>query len=87
MSSVGHAGTQLSSVFLELDDAGNVLVEIPIKVTTRKFSFTEHLDLWRQLWEEHNKIREGMKLPPLSLDDAYQLALAHVRAEKEQGDV
>jgi len=81
MARVGHLGSQLQTIFVEQDDEGNVTAEIPVKFSTRVFSFAGYLDLFRQAWEQRNEVRKGCGLEPLPLPDAYELALAHVRAE------
>ena len=84
MATVGHLGTQIRILFVEQDEEGNARQEIPITLSTRVFSFVEYLDLFRQAWEQRNEIRKGLELSSLPLPDAYQLALASVRAEAEK---
>ena len=86
MPSVGHLGSQLQTIFVEQDDDGNAVAEIPVKLATRVFSFAAWLDLFRDAWQQRNEVRTGCGLEALPLPDAYEMALAHVRAEKEHGD-
>lgn len=84
MPSVSHFGSKLQVIFVEEDDEGNAVREVPVTLSTRVFSFAAYLELFRQAWEQRNDVRKSCGLPPLPYPEAYRRALLAEMAEEKE---